>query len=180
MAYFWGWMWGIVGAIQYPNLVRATDPALSLTIANASSSANTLKVMLIIAIFGMGQQGGFGVPELTVLVHQMCWSLAQIGRRHLAAVLLHDVDRLLLPTDGRDGFAGGAQDNLLTGGNARQDAPRVVGPEPLRSDGIIAFRSPHLCRSDTRADFHPLDGADAHEGPCEFRIDLFKILLLMA
>jgi pimeloyl-ACP methyl ester carboxylesterase len=42
----------------------------------------------LIAIFGMGRQGGFGVPELTVLVHQMCWSLAQIGRRHLAAVLI--------------------------------------------------------------------------------------------
>ena len=46
-------MWGNVGAIHYPNLVRATDPALSLTITNASSSALTLKVMLIIAIVGM-------------------------------------------------------------------------------------------------------------------------------
>jgi len=46
-------LWGIVGAIQYPILVRATDPALSLTIANASSSALTLKVMLIIAVAGM-------------------------------------------------------------------------------------------------------------------------------
>ncbi len=42
-------LWGIVGAIQYPVLVRATDPALSLTVANASSSALTLKVMLIVA-----------------------------------------------------------------------------------------------------------------------------------
>ncbi len=46
-------LWGIVGAIQYPNLVRATDPALSLTVANASSSAPTLKVMLIIALAGL-------------------------------------------------------------------------------------------------------------------------------
>ena len=46
-------LWGIVGAIQYPNLVRATDPRLSLTIVNASSSALTLKVMLIIALAGM-------------------------------------------------------------------------------------------------------------------------------
>jgi len=46
-------LWGNVGAIHYPNLVRATDPALSLTITNASSSALTLKVMLIIAIVGM-------------------------------------------------------------------------------------------------------------------------------
>jgi cytochrome d ubiquinol oxidase subunit II len=46
-------LWGIVGAIHYPNLVRATDPALSLTLANASSSPLTLKVMLIIALVGM-------------------------------------------------------------------------------------------------------------------------------
>ncbi len=46
-------LWGIVGAVHYPNLVRATDPALSLTLSNASSSALTLKVMLIIALVGM-------------------------------------------------------------------------------------------------------------------------------
>jgi cytochrome d ubiquinol oxidase subunit II len=46
-------LWGMIGAIHYPNLVRATDPALSLTVANASSSALTLKVMLIIALVGM-------------------------------------------------------------------------------------------------------------------------------
>lgn len=46
-------LWGIVGAVQYPNLIRAIDPALSLTITNASSSPLTLKVMLIIALVGM-------------------------------------------------------------------------------------------------------------------------------
>jgi cytochrome bd ubiquinol oxidase subunit II len=46
-------LWGTAGAIQYPNLVRATDPALSLTVTNASSSALTLKVMLVIAVVGM-------------------------------------------------------------------------------------------------------------------------------
>jgi cytochrome d ubiquinol oxidase subunit II len=46
-------LWGIVGAVQYPNLVRATVPGRSLTIANASSSALTLQVMLLIALVGM-------------------------------------------------------------------------------------------------------------------------------
>lgn len=46
-------LWGVVGSIHYPNLVRATDPSLSLTITNASSSALTLKVMLVIALIGM-------------------------------------------------------------------------------------------------------------------------------
>ena len=48
-------LWGIVGAIHFPNLVRAiNDPAnLSVTIYNASSSQLTLTVMLIIALVGM-------------------------------------------------------------------------------------------------------------------------------
>ncbi len=54
-------LWGIVGSIQYPVLVRATDPALSLTIRNASSSALTLKVMLIIALIGMPLVVGYTI-----------------------------------------------------------------------------------------------------------------------
>jgi cytochrome d ubiquinol oxidase subunit II len=47
-------LWGITGAIHFPNMVKASnDPALSLTIHNASSSELTLKVMLIIALIGM-------------------------------------------------------------------------------------------------------------------------------
>ncbi len=48
-------LWGIVGAIHFPNLVRAiNDPAnLSVTIYNACSSQLTLTVMLIIALVGM-------------------------------------------------------------------------------------------------------------------------------
>ena len=50
---FWG-LWGIVGAVHFPNLVNASnDLALSLTIYNASSSELTLTVMLIIALIGM-------------------------------------------------------------------------------------------------------------------------------
>jgi len=54
-------LWGVIGAIHYPNLVRATDPALSLTLANASSSPLTLKVMLIIALVGMPLVVGYTV-----------------------------------------------------------------------------------------------------------------------
>lgn len=47
-------LWGIVGSIHFPYLVRASnDPFLSLTIYNASSSLLTLKVMLLIAVIGM-------------------------------------------------------------------------------------------------------------------------------
>jgi cytochrome d ubiquinol oxidase subunit II len=54
-------LWGNVGAIHYPNLVRAQDPSLSLTITNASSSALTLKVMLIIALVGMPLVVGYTI-----------------------------------------------------------------------------------------------------------------------
>ena len=46
-------LWGIVGAIQFPVLVRALDSALNITIYNASSSKLTLTVMFIIAVIGM-------------------------------------------------------------------------------------------------------------------------------
>ena len=47
-------LWGIVGSVHFPNLVRAgNDISLSITVSNASSSLLTLKVMLIIALVGM-------------------------------------------------------------------------------------------------------------------------------
>jgi hypothetical protein len=42
----------------------------------------------VVAIAGMGMPGRFGVPELTVLARELCWSLGRTGRRHLATVLI--------------------------------------------------------------------------------------------
>ena len=46
-------LWGIVGAIHFPNLVKAKDSFSSITIYNGSNSELTLKVMLIIALIGI-------------------------------------------------------------------------------------------------------------------------------
>jgi len=47
-------MFATLGAAVFPNMVPSiTDPALSLTLANASSSALTLKTMLILAVIGV-------------------------------------------------------------------------------------------------------------------------------
>ncbi len=46
-------IWGLIAAVQFPYLVRATDPALSMSIYEFSSSKLTLTVMLIIALIGM-------------------------------------------------------------------------------------------------------------------------------
>lgn len=57
-----GGLWGIVGAVHFPYLVKASnDPAMSLSINNSSSSELTLKVMLIIAIIGMPVVIGYTV-----------------------------------------------------------------------------------------------------------------------
>ena len=42
----------------------------------------------IVVLAGMGVPGHFGVPELTVLAHELCWSLGRLQRRHLATVLI--------------------------------------------------------------------------------------------
>jgi hypothetical protein len=42
----------------------------------------------VIVIAGMGVPGRFGVPELTVLARELCWTLGRMGRRHLATLLI--------------------------------------------------------------------------------------------
>lgn len=46
------------------------------------------KVDRLVAIIGMGYAGRFGVPELTVMARELCWSLGRLGKRHLATVLI--------------------------------------------------------------------------------------------
>lgn len=42
----------------------------------------------VIAVAGMGLPGRFGVPELTVLARELCWSVGLLRKRHLATVLI--------------------------------------------------------------------------------------------
>jgi cytochrome d ubiquinol oxidase subunit II len=47
-------LWGIIAAVMFPHLVKASnDPALHMTVYNASSSQLTLTVMSIIGLVGM-------------------------------------------------------------------------------------------------------------------------------
>jgi pimeloyl-ACP methyl ester carboxylesterase len=52
-----------------------------------------------IAIAGMGPFGRFGVPELIVLVRELCWTLATLGKRHLATTLIGAGNRNLSTAD---------------------------------------------------------------------------------
>ena len=42
----------------------------------------------LIAVAGMGPTGEFGLPELSLLARELCWSAAQLGKKHLATVLI--------------------------------------------------------------------------------------------
>ena len=46
-------LWGIAGAVHFPNMVKAKDATLSITIYNGSSAQLSLTVMLIVALIGM-------------------------------------------------------------------------------------------------------------------------------
>jgi len=65
-------LWGIVGSIHFPNLVKASnDPSLSLTIYNASSGALTLKVMFVIALIGLPVVIGYTIYVYRVFKGKM-------------------------------------------------------------------------------------------------------------
>jgi pimeloyl-ACP methyl ester carboxylesterase len=51
-------------------------------------SAGAAKYTRLIVLAGMGESGRFGVPELTVLARELCWSLGRMDKRHLATVLI--------------------------------------------------------------------------------------------
>ncbi len=42
----------------------------------------------LIVLAGMGLPGRFGAPELTILARELTWTMAQLGCRHLATVLI--------------------------------------------------------------------------------------------
>lgn len=71
-AFFWSsagflCLWGIIGSIHFPNLIRAgNDPERSVTIFNASSSQLTLTVMLVIALVGMPLVIGYTIYSYKV------------------------------------------------------------------------------------------------------------------
>jgi pimeloyl-ACP methyl ester carboxylesterase len=52
----------------------------------------------LIVLAGMGEAGRFGVPELTVMARELCWSLGRLRKRHLATVLI-GAGQGNLPTD---------------------------------------------------------------------------------
>ncbi len=61
----------------------------------------------VIAVVGMGVPGRFGVPELTVMARELCWTLGRLGRRHLATVFIGAGANNLSPEDAVNGWIRG-------------------------------------------------------------------------
>jgi hypothetical protein len=68
----------------------------------------------LIAIAGMGPIGEFGVPELSLLARELCWSLAQLGKRHLATVLIGATSKNLSIADAVQGWMAGINRALVS------------------------------------------------------------------
>jgi pimeloyl-ACP methyl ester carboxylesterase len=78
---------------------------------------------VLLAIMGMGQIGGFGIPELAVVVRELTYSLAQLGKAHLATVLIGSSrDNLTIP-DALHAFLVGVQRTLIEA--AQGNTPRL-------------------------------------------------------
>ncbi len=68
----------------------------------------------VVAIAGMGLPGSFGVPELTVLIRELVWTLSLTNKKHLATVLISSGSGNLSYEEAIEGWLQGAS-QALTG-----------------------------------------------------------------
>ena len=84
----------------------------------------------LLAIAGMGPTGGFGVPELTLVARELAWSLGQLGKKHLATVLIGASKRNLSYADAIHGWMAGLNRALAgamnSGGNSLETITFVI------------------------------------------------------
>ncbi|QDV34795.1 CHAT domain-containing protein [Tautonia plasticadhaerens] len=61
----------------------------------------------LVALCGMGVPGGFGAPELTVLVRELVWALGKLGKRHLAAAPIGTRNTNIPPAEAAEAWVRG-------------------------------------------------------------------------
>ncbi|RUL88560.1 CHAT domain-containing protein [Tautonia sociabilis] len=61
----------------------------------------------VIALCGMGVPGGFGAPELTVLVRELVWTLGKLGKAHLASAPIGTRNANLPPAEATEAWIRG-------------------------------------------------------------------------
>jgi pimeloyl-ACP methyl ester carboxylesterase len=77
----------------------------------------------LLAIMGMGPIGRFGVPELALVARELTYSLAHLGKRHLASVLIGASRDNLNKADALHAFILGIQRTLVE--SAQGSTPRL-------------------------------------------------------
>ena len=82
-----------------------------------------------IVLAGMGEPGRFGVPELTVLSQELCWSVGRLQKRHLATALIGAGTGNLTVKDAVEGWIRGIGRALLS---SAEDVGRRISPHYIR------------------------------------------------
>jgi pimeloyl-ACP methyl ester carboxylesterase len=66
----------------------------------------------LLAVVGMGVPGRFGVPELTVMVRELCWAIGRVGKKHLAVAAIGMKDNNLSAAEAISGWVRGIKSAL--------------------------------------------------------------------
>lgn len=118
----------------------------------------------LIVLPGMGVPGRFGMPELTVLVRELFWSLSRMGKKHLATVMIGTGEGNLSSTDAVRAWVRGVQQ--VTAGSEDALLRRITfverdGEKARRTQEALLAEVERL-RGDERLelDFEPLTEAE--------------------
>ncbi len=120
----------------------------------------------LIAIAGMGVPGRFGLPELTVLSRELCWSLGRLGRKHVATVLIGAGVGNLSPRDAVSAWLRGAKNALS--GSSEDDKRRICRITFVEADtrklqqiqdGILAEQSRLKNQDRLKLEYEPMGDA---------------------
>ncbi len=114
-----------------------------------------------IVLAGMGEPGRFGVPELTVLSQELCWSVGRLQKRHLATVLIGAGTGNLTVKDAVAGWLRGIRRALLS--SAEDVGRRISRITFVEYDPGVLRTLDHALRE--AAENAPPDLAIEYHGP---------------
>jgi hypothetical protein len=77
----------------------------------------------LVVVAGMGPAGHFGIPELSLLARELCWTVAQLGKKHLATTLIGAGSGNLSYADAVQGWFSGIARALVSA--SQSQSPRI-------------------------------------------------------
>ena len=99
---------------------------------------------VVVVVAGMGVPGRFGAPEAAVLARELVWSLARLGKKHLAMVLIGSGAGNLQPEEAVDALLRGVAEATageVAAGGTRLERLTILEWDEGRTvelDGILA------------------------------------------